>query len=320
MSESTLESSKFPAYDPAGIEDVLALLKPRVMSLAVFTSAVAMFIAPGFLHPVIALASVLFIAIGAGAAGALNMWYDSDIDLLMRRTRSRPVPCGRVSAQDSFLIGAWLSVFSVVMLALTANLVAGFFLAFTIFFYIVIYSAILKRRTPQNIVIGGAAGALPPVIGWAVATGTAPLDAWLLFLLIFLWTPPHFWALALYTSDDYRRAQVPMLTITHGDKSARRQIMTYSILLAPLSLAIAMSTVGGPIFAATAIAMNGALLFQAWCLNRRGAEQGQADRWFVEKRFFRLSILYLFAMFTALAADKAMVMLMGGNGWALWPL
>ncbi len=319
MTKNTAQSVDFPAADPAGIEDVLALLKPRVMSLAVFTSAVAMFVAPGQLHPVIALASVLFIAVGAGASGALNMWWDADIDILMRRTRSRPVPGGRLSAQDALLIGAWLSGFSVVMLALTANLLAAGLLAFAIFFYAVIYTVILKRRTPQNIVIGGAAGALPPVIGWAVSAGAVPVEAWLLFLIVFLWTPPHFWALALFTSDDYRRAGVPMLTVTHGDRATRRQILIYTALLTPVSAAVAFSSIGGPVFSLTALVMNAAFLHQAWMLTRRTGEQGAADRWSGERKFFRLSILYLFALFCALAADKAVSILGGAGGFPGWP-
>ena len=318
MTKPTAQSVDFPAGGLADIRDVLALLKPRVMSLAVFTSAVAMFIAPGQLHPVIALASVLFIAVGAGASGALNMWWDSDIDVLMRRTRSRPVPGGRLSRQDALLIGVWLSGFSVVMLALTANFLAAGLLAFTIFYYAVIYTMILKRRTPQNIVVGGAAGALPPAIGWAVSAGSVPAEAWLLFLLVFLWTPPHFWALALFTSDDYRRAGIPMLPVTHGDRAARRQILIYTILLAPVSLAIAFSSIGGPVFALAALALNGAFLLQAWQLWRRSGSQGPADRWLGERRFFRLSILYLFTLFCALAADKAIWILTGPAGLQGW--
>ena len=306
MTGQTAESAGLPPAAAAGAGDLFALLKPRVMSLVVFTSAVAMIIAPGTLHPVIGFASALFIAIGAGASGALNMWWDADIDILMRRTRARPVPAGAVSKEDTLMIGLWLSGFSVVMLALTANLLAAGLLAFTIFFYAVIYTMLLKRRTPQNIVIGGAAGALPPVIGWAAATGGVSLESLLLFLLIFLWTPPHFWALALFASDDYRRAGVPMMTVTHGSPATRRRIWLYSLSLAPVSAAIAVSSVGGPVFAAAAAVMNTVFLYQAWRLRRRGEHAAETDRWVAEKRFFRLSLVYLFVLFAALGADGAL--------------
>lgn len=293
------------------IKDLLSLLKPRVMSLAIFTSAVAMFIAPGDLHPIIAVASILFIAVGAGASGALNMWWDADIDGVMVRTRSRPIPSGKVSKQDALFLGAWLSCFSVVMLALTSNLLAGALLAITIFYYVVIYTMLLKRRTPQNIVIGGAAGAFPPIIGWVVSTGTMPIESWLLFLLIFLWTPPHFWALALYNSNDYRQAQVPMLTLTSGGRSTRIQILIYTILLIPVSVSIALSSIGGPTFVLAAIVMNVALLYNSVCLLRRTSEDGAADRWLWEKKFFRLSIIYLFVLFCALTIDKLLLIVLG---------
>lgn len=309
----TANPAKMQPAAAAGVSDLFALLKPRVMSLVVFTSAVAMMIAPGTLHPVIGFASVLFIAIGAGASGALNMWWDADIDLLMRRTRARPVPTGTVSREDTLMIGLWLSGFAVVMLALTANVLAAGLLAFTIFFYAVIYTMLLKRWTPQNIVIGGAAGALPPVIGWAVATGSVSFEALLLFLLIFLWTPPHFWALALFASDDYRRAGVPMMTVTHGDRATRRQIWFYTLSLAPVSAAIAVSAVGGPLFAVAAAVMNGVFLYQAWRLRGRGEDAAGNDRWAVERKFFRLSLGYLFVLFAALAADGALRAALGGS-------
>ncbi|MCY4008042.1 MAG: heme o synthase [Rhodobacteraceae bacterium] len=311
MTDKSLQSAALQNRTIAGFDDIMVLLKPRVMSLAVFTSAVAMVIAPGPLHPVIALASILYIAIGAGAAGALNMWWDCDIDYQMRRTRSRPVPGKRLDRQDAFQIGMWLSGFSVVMLALTANLLAGLLLALTIFYYVVVYTIFLKRRTSQNIVIGGAAGALPPVIGWAVSAGSMPLEAWLLFLIIFLWTPPHFWALALYSADDYRRAGVPVLNITHGDRATRRQILLYSLSLAPVSAVIAVSSVGGPVFAVAAIVMNGEFLRRVWLLWRREQEVAKTDRFLVERKFFRFSLFYLFVLFLALAADKVLLMATG---------
>ena len=313
MTKELTPSTEFPISHPADISDILAVLKPRVMSLAIFTSAVAMVVAPGQLHPIIALASILFIAIGAGASGALNMWWDADIDRLMRRTRGRPVPTGRLSRQDAFFIGVWLSGFSVVMLALSANILSGVLLAFTIFYYVVVYTIILKRRTPQNIVIGGAAGALPPLIGWAVSAGSVSIEAWMLFFLVFLWTPPHSWALALFSSDDYRRAQIPMLTVTHGRPTTRRQILIYTFLLIPVSVGIGLSAIGGPLFIFSAIVLNAIFLFQAWAVYRRTDDQSEKDGWAVERRFFRLSILYLFVQFASLAMDKGLALIFATN-------
>src|SRR4051812_17347954 len=220
----------------ASVRDYLMLLKPRVMSLVVFTALVGMAIAPSHVSPIIALASLIAIAVGAGAAGALNMWYDADIDARMRRTMTRPVAAGRVTAQEALGFGLTLSVGSVAFLALVANLLAAALLAFTIFFYAVVYTMWLKRSTPQNIVIGGAAGALPPVIGWAAATGEVGLPAVVLFAIIFLWTPPHFWALSLYRSEDYARAGVPMLPVVAGAAATRRSILAYSVVLALVAM------------------------------------------------------------------------------------
>ncbi|MDH5797127.1 MAG: heme o synthase, partial [Paracoccaceae bacterium] len=218
----------------AGFGDYVALLKPRVMSLVVFTALVGLIVAPVSVHPLVGFASVLFIAIGAGASGALNMWYDADIDRIMRRTRSRPVPAGKVTPEEALAFGLALSGFAVVMLALAANIFAAAFLAFTIFFYAVVYTMWLKRWTPQNIVIGGASGAFPPMIGWAAATGGISLESVLMFALIFMWTPPHFWALALFMKEDYSNAGVPMLTVTHGRRATRNHILVYTLLLAPV--------------------------------------------------------------------------------------
>ena len=216
--------SRAPSQE-AGFGDYFALLKPRVMSLVVFTAMVGLFAAPISVHPIVAFASILFIAIGGGASGALNMWWDADIDAIMRRTRSRPIPSGKVMPDEAKAIGIALSGFSVVLLALASNFVAAGLLAFTIFFYVVIYTMWLKRWTPQNIVIGGAAGAFPPMIGWAVATGGISLESVLMFALIFVWTPPHFWALALFMRNDYDDAKIPMLTVTHGRRSTRNHIL-----------------------------------------------------------------------------------------------
>src|SRR5712691_231778 len=213
----------------AGVGDFVALMKPRVMSLVVFTALVGLMVAPGYLHPVLGFAALLCIAIGAGAAGALNMWYDADVDAVMSRTKSRPIPAGRVLPQEALGFGMTLAVGSVAVLGLVANWLAAGLLAFTIFFYVAIYTAWLKRSTPQNIVIGGAAGAFPPMIGWAAATGSISLEPCLLFLIIFFWTPPHFWALSLLRVDDYERARVPMLPVVAGPDEPRRQIMLYSL-------------------------------------------------------------------------------------------
>ena len=234
------------AKDGSDVEmrDVVALLKPRVMSLVVFTAAVGVIAAPAPMHPILAMSSILFIAVGAGASGALNMWWDADIDALMNRTRNRPIPSGKVAREDAVLIGGFLSGLSVMMLGLASNYIAAGLLAFTIFFYVVIYTMFLKRLTPQNIVIGGAAGALPPVIGWAAVTGTVAWEGVLMFLLIFVWTPPHFWSLALFSNEDYAKAEVPMLTVTHGTVATRRNIFVYSLLLIPVSLLLAVSSIG----------------------------------------------------------------------------
>jgi len=297
--------------------DFVALLKPRVMSLVVFTAAVGLFVAPVWVHPVIAFASILFIAIGAGASGALNMWWDADIDAIMRRTRSRPIPSGRVSATDAKLLGIWLSVIAVAMLGLTANLVAAGLLAFTIFFYSVVYSMWLKRLTPQNIVIGGAAGAFPPMIGWAAATGAVSVESILMFGLIFVWTPPHFWALALFMENDYAKAGVPMLPVTHGKRETRKQILIYSVLLAPVALAISFTSIGGPVYFAVSLGLTLVFLGRAIGLYRRDETQATADKYTAERRFFRLSLYYLFAHFAALLIEA---LLHAQNiGWASWP-
>src|SRR6476620_4714509 len=228
-------SAAGPAHASGGsIGDFIALMKPRVMSLVVFTALVGMVLAPQQPHPALAVIALVCIAVGAGASGALNMWYDDDIDARMQRTSTRPIPAGRVLPGEELGFGLTLAVFSVVILSLFVNLVAGALLAFTIFFYAVIYTMWLKRSTPQNIVIGGAAGAFPPMIGWAAATGGVSLESVLLFLIIFFWTPPHFWALSLYRADDYARARVPMLPVVAGAAETRWQILLYSIALVPI--------------------------------------------------------------------------------------
>jgi protoheme IX farnesyltransferase len=291
----------------AGFGDYFALLKPRVMSLVVFTAFVGLLVAPVPVHPMVGFAAILFIAVGAGASGALNMWWDADIDAVMRRTRKRPVPSGRVPGGEALAIGLALSGFSVVMLGLATNLVAAGLLAFTIFFYAVVYTMLLKRWTPQNIVIGGAAGAFPPVIGWAAATGSVSIEAVLMFALIFMWTPPHFWALALFMRSDYDDAGVPMLTVTHGRRSTRRHILAYTLLLVPVSLGLAFTSVGGPVYLAVALALNAWFLRGAFAIWRRDEAAAEADNYKVEKEVFRFSLSYLFLHFGALLVDHTLL-------------
>ncbi len=290
----------------AQLGDYFALLKPRVMSLVVFTALVGLLAAPVSVHPVIGFASILFVAIGAGASGALNMWWDADIDAVMRRTSKRPIPAGRVGSGEALSLGVALSGLSVMMLAVTANLMAAALLAFTIFFYAVVYSMWLKRSTPQNIVIGGAAGAFPPVIGWVIATGSFSIEAWLMFALIFMWTPPHFWALALFMKSDYDDAGVPMLTVTHGRKSTRVHIIAYTVLLAVLAVGTAFSGIGGPVYLAVAVVLNAMFLLGAVRIWQRDETTAQDDDYAVEKKFFRLSLWYLFIHFGAILAEAAL--------------
>ncbi len=282
---------------------VIELLKPRVMSLVIFTSLVGLIVAPVDIHPVLGLASLIFIAIGAGASGALNMWWDADIDSVMKRTRTRPIPMGLISADETCLLGLWLAGFSVVMLALTANFLAAGLLAFTIFFYVCVYTMFLKRTTSQNIVIGGLAGALPPLIGWTVATNGIAFEPLLLVLLIFMWTPPHFWALALATKEDYSKVGVPMLTVARGDRYTRKSIFGYSASLMPIGLLIAFSSIGGPLTLFLVLLLNARLIVGAFALLGRDAASGLQDNHAVEKRFFRLSITYLFVLFAGVALE-----------------
>lgn len=295
------------AYEaaPEGeFRDYVALLKPRVMSLVVFTAFVGLFVAPIDVHPFIAFCSVLFIALGGGASGALNMWYDRDIDAVMNRTQSRPIPSGRIEGGEALGLGLVLSVISVMMLGLVANWFAAAFLAFTIFFYAVVYTVWLKRWTPQNIVIGGAAGAFPPMIGWACATGGITLESLLMFALVFFWTPPHFWALALFMKEDYHKAGVPMLTVTHGRPVARRHIFAYTLVLAPFALWLGLTSIGGPLYMAVAVVLNAAFIHGGWRILRRSEEQALADSYAVERQVFKLSLYYLFLHFLALLVQS----------------
>jgi protoheme IX farnesyltransferase len=283
------------------VGDYIALLKPRVMSLVVFTAFVGMVIAPVGIHPIIGLTALLCIAVGAGAAGALNMWYDADIDRIMRRTRTRPVPAGRIPAGDALAFGMILSVGSVAILGLLVNWLAAALLAFTIFFYVVVYTMWLKRLTPQNIVIGGAAGSLPPVIGWAAATGAVSLESLTLFLIIFLWTPPHFWALSLYKADDYAKAGVPMLPVVSGLAATRRHILIYSVILAAIGVLPAMIGMTTPIYGVGAATLGAIFVALAWRVYRMD------DRDILmrpARQLFTYSLLYLFLLFVMLLAER----------------
>jgi protoheme IX farnesyltransferase len=294
-------------YREAEFTDYFALLKPRVMSLVIFTAAVGLFVAPGITHPFIAFTSILFIAVGGGASGALNMWFDHDIDALMRRTSERPVPMGSIKPGEALSFGLWLSFISVTMLGLAANWFAAGLLAFTIFFYVVVYTMWLKRLTPQNIVIGGAAGAFPPMIGWAVATGQVSTESLMMFMLIFLWTPPHFWALALFMNDEYTEAGVPMLTVTHGENKTRRHILLYTFLLVPVAIGLAFTSIGGLIYLVTAVILNIRFVNGAWNLTKRDENVSKLDNNLKERKFFRRSLSYLFLHFLALAIQAVWV-------------
>jgi protoheme IX farnesyltransferase len=283
----------------AGVGDYLALMKPRVMSLVVFTALVGLAIAPAHVHPVIGFTALLCIAVGAGAAGALNMWYDADIDARMTRTARRPIPAGRLMPGEALAFGLTLATGSVAFLGLVANWLAAGLLAFTIFFYAVVYTMWLKRSTPQNIVIVGAAGAFPPMIGWAAVTGSLSLEPVLLFLIILLWTPPHFWALALYRTEDYARAGIPMLPVVKGDASTRRHIMLYTLILVPLGIAPWALGFAGVLYGGVASVTGAIMLALAWqVLNeRRPAERAS-------KQLFAFSILYLFLLFATLLVER----------------
>jgi heme o synthase len=302
MSDATVRAVTGEYAAPVGgdVADYVALLKPRVMFLVVFTALVGLVAAPGELHPVLAVAALTCIAVGAGAAGALNMWYDADIDARMARTAARPVPQGAVAPEEALSFGVVLAAGSAICLGLMANWFAAGLLAFTIIFYVVIYTMWLKRWTPQNIVIGGAAGAVPPMIGWAAATGTVSLESFVLFLIIFFWTPPHFWALALIRAKDYERAGVPMLPVTHGPDATRRQILIYSLILAPLGMVPAVMGFGGMLYTIVASILGAFfVVFAVDCYRIRDGEA--ADR--AAKHLFAYSVLYLFVLFAVLLVE-----------------
>jgi heme o synthase len=291
----------------ASVRDYVALLKPRVMSLVVFTGFVGLYLAPGHLHPVLAGVAVLCIAVAAGAAGAINMWYDRDIDALMRRTQARPLPAGRMAPGDALGFGCTLAAGSVLVMGLAVNWAAAALLVLTIAFYVFVYTMWLKRRTPQNIVIGGAAGAFPPLVGWAAATGEVGLPSLVLFALIFFWTPPHFWALSLYRTGDYAKAGVPMLPVVAGARETKKQMLLYTLVLWPVAAAPTLLGLAGWAYGAAAIVLS--LCFTAAAL-RVWFDPSERSA----KEMFGFSILYLFLLFALLVVDRAPAAA-GSLGW-----
>jgi protoheme IX farnesyltransferase len=287
---------------PAEWRDFFALTKPRVMSLVVFTGLCGLLAAPGPIHPVIAFTAVLCIAVGAGGSAALNMWWEADLDAKMKRTARRPLPDGRLRRSDARDFGIALSVASVMVMGVAVNWLAAAILALSIVYYAVVYTIWLKPRTPQNIVIGGGAGAFPPLIGWVAVTGEITLMPVLLFAIIFLWTPPHFWALALFVKSDYAKAGIPMLPVVAGDAATRRQILAYAVVLLPVSLAPYAIGSAGAIYALSAAALS--TIFVALCVPVYARRTAEGDPMKPEKRLFAFSVIYLFALFAALVADR----------------
>ncbi|MEE9359694.1 MAG: heme o synthase [Hyphomicrobium sp.] len=296
------EASRIGKVSEPSVGEFVELMKPRVMSLVVFTALTGMLAAPGSIHPVIGVIALLAIAMGAGASGALNMWYDADIDALMARTAARPIPRGRVTGGEALTFGSILAVLSILTLGVLVNWTAGALLALTIGFYLFVYTMWLKRRTPQNIVIGGAAGAFPPMIGWAAVTGSVSVESVLMFLIIFMWTPPHFWALALYRCRDYERAGVPMLPVVAGAEETRRQIWLYSLILVPLAITPVLIGLAGIVYGVVSAVLGAVFLYLAWKVRRitEGREADQAAR-----QLFVFSILYLFLLFAVLLVEHA---------------
>ncbi|MEO0982176.1 MAG: heme o synthase [Pseudomonadota bacterium] len=305
MSDLTASSLDAAAPRAATAGDYVQLMKPRIMMLVVFTAAAGLVAAPGAMNLAMAAIAILAVALGSGAAGAINMWYDADIDQVMSRTSTRPIPSGAVPRDEALALGVIMSGASVLLMWMASNALAAGLLAFSIFYYGVIYTMWLKRRTPQNIVIGGGAGAFPPVIGWAAATGAAPLDAWILFAIIFFWTPPHFWALSLLAHGEYKKAGVPMLPVTHGAASTRRHVLAYTVLLTPIGLAPVLTGLGGWLYLAVAGVLSAVFLVLATQVGRGRAgepDAAPADR----KRaasLFAFSILYLFILFAAVILE-----------------
>lgn len=290
-------AKKGSSMEESKVSDFFALLKPRVMLLVVFTGFVGMYIAPGNIHPFMAIVATFCIALGSGAAGAINMWYERDIDSIMKRTKNRPIPRGAINPTSALEFAVIMAFASVFIMAMVINFIAAFVLLVAILFYVFIYTIWLKRRTPQNIVIGGAAGAFPPIIGWAAVTGNISLESVILFLIIFLWTPPHFWALALYRSDDYERAGIPMLPVIRGNKTTRINIFVYSLLLALASFLPFMLGFAGKFYFVSLLMLNGYFLFLAYKLLNKYEE-------ILAKKLFGFSIIYLFLLFAILLIEK----------------
>ncbi len=311
MASAQIESSRLEAGACARIAageggtvgDYIALLKPRVMSLVVFTALVGLVAAPGSMHPVLAVIALICIAVGAGASGALNMWFDADIDARMARTAGRPIPQGRIAPEEALTFGSVLAAGAVFTLGLTVSWLAAALLALTIGYYVFVYTMWLKRRTPQNIVIGGAAGAFPPMIGWAAASGAVGPESLALFLIIFVWTPPHFWALALCRSGDYARAGVPMLPVVAGADATRRQILLYSLALGPIGLLPVLTGPGGVLYGTVAALMGAVFIGLAVRLYRAGDAPASGP---AARRLFGFSIVYLFVLFATLLAEQAL--------------
>ena len=318
MTDTTSTSAVTPSgLGTAEPRDYFALMKPRVMSLVVFTAWVGLFVAPGQLSLPLAAASILCIAVGAGASGALNMWWEAETDALMSRTKTRPIPAGKLSRDSALGFGVILSAFSVLGLAMASNYFAAAFLAFTILFYAVFYTMWLKRATPQNIVIGGAAGAFPPMVGYAAVTGNITWDSVILFLIIFMWTPPHFWALALYKTIDYDKAGIPMMPNVVGAKSTRLQIFLYSLVLAGVCALPLFTGLGGPLYGVVALLLNSGFVFLAYRVwqsraGERPVDHDEASLYEVKagdkaaRNLFAFSLFYLFAMFVAIALEHAL--------------
>jgi protoheme IX farnesyltransferase len=306
--EALKNESDTPLISSAMPRDYYRLMKPRVMYLVIFTAFVAMLLAPASINPLLGFIAILCISVGAGASGALNMWYDADIDQIMARTMKRPVPTGEVQPEQALVFGIVLSIFSVMMLGLMVNWLSAFLLAFTIFFYAVIYTMWLKRSTPQNIVIGGAAGAFPPMIGWAAMTGTITLESVVLFAIIFLWTPPHFWALALFRLQDYENAAVPMMPNVKGEAATRNQIFGYSIALAISGILPTLLGFASIFYGIFAALLGGRFLWLAWKVWQHGSKDNQ---YIYEKKLFGFSIVYLFAIFAGLGIEAIIMRVIG---------
>ncbi|MAQ71329.1 MAG: protoheme IX farnesyltransferase [Alphaproteobacteria bacterium] len=300
MSDYSLEIAAEQAGETS-LKDYYSLLKPRVMSLVVFTGFAGFWVAPyNEIHPLLAIISMIALALGSGAAGAFNMWYERDLDTLMKRTKNRPLPRGKIDPDNALGFSIFASLAAFMMMGLSSNFVAASIMAFASFFYVVIYTIWLKPRTPQNIVIGGAAGAFPPVIGWAIATGSISSFPLILFAIIFIWTPPHFWALSLFANSDYKAANIPMMTVTAGEKSTKLQMLVYTLLLFPLTLAPSLLGYSGEIYGASAFILSGFFIFTAvMTLREKEGSHKQA------KRMFGYSVFYLFALFLALIIDAS---------------